>query len=130
MLGADIEVPNSIVDKVSQMESACYPYGTFYPLSCSPTMRYYRITITRFRACSTCQSLSQASFYYYIRHMLSIHTEPTFVLLRYSLGECRPSKTTTHALSLYQIHGIKLELTPYSRRYFTVVSTQSRDCAS
>jgi len=41
-------------------DTVMYPRGSFYPLSCMPTTRHYRITNTDFRPCSTCRSRSQA----------------------------------------------------------------------
>ena len=43
----------------SRKRSACYPRGSFYPLSPVPPTRYPRITNTYFRICSTCTSRSQ-----------------------------------------------------------------------
>ena len=42
--------------------------------------------------------------------MISNHFEGTFERLRYSLGGDRPSQTAHQTLSLYQIHGTKLEI--------------------
>ena len=42
--------------------------------------------------------------------MISNHSEGTFERLRYLLGGDRPSQTTHQTLSLYQIHGTKLEI--------------------
>ena len=42
--------------------------------------------------------------------MISDHSEGTFERLRYSLGGDRPSQTAHQTLSLYQIHGTKLEI--------------------
>ena len=42
--------------------------------------------------------------------MISNHFEGTFGRLRYSLGGDRPSQTTHQTLSLYRIHGIRLEI--------------------
>ncbi len=44
----------------ARKRSACYPRGSFYPLSPVPPTRDPRITNTHFRACSTCTSHSQA----------------------------------------------------------------------
>lgn len=38
--------------------SACYPRGTFYPLSDGPSTQNHRITKTDFRLCLTCMSCS------------------------------------------------------------------------
>ena len=42
--------------------------------------------------------------------MISNHSEGTFERLRYLLGGDRPSQTAHQTLSLYQIHGTRLEL--------------------
>ena len=42
--------------------------------------------------------------------MISNHSEGTFERLRYSLGGDRPSQTAHQTLSLYQIHGTRLEI--------------------
>ncbi len=54
------KVPNRLVDMDSRKRSACYPRGSFYPLSPVPPTRDPRITNTDFRLCSTCRSRSQA----------------------------------------------------------------------
>ena len=60
MRRADIEVPNLPVDVDSWGRSACYPRGSFYPLSDGPSTRNHRITKPDFRPCSTRQSRSEA----------------------------------------------------------------------
>ena len=42
--------------------------------------------------------------------MISNHSEGTFGRLRYFLGGDRPSQTTHQTLSLYRIHGTRLEI--------------------
>ena len=91
MRRADIEVPNHAVDMDSWAGSACYPRGTFYPLSDDPPTRDRRITSSYFRTCSTCLSHSQASFYTYTHHLMTNQAEETFERLRYPLGGNRPS---------------------------------------
>ena len=88
--------------------SACYPRGTFYPLSDSPSTRDYRITRAHFRDCSTRMSCSKAGLCSYTRNVVSNHAEPTFALLRYFLGGDRPSQTAQLSRSLARIHGSKL----------------------
>ena len=88
--------------------SACYPRGTFYPLSDSPSTRDCRITRAHFRDCLTSMSRSKAGLCPYTRHTVSNRAEPTFVLLRYSLGGDRPSQTAQLAWSLARIHGTRL----------------------
>lgn len=46
------------VDVSSWGRSACYPRGTFYPLSDGPSTQNHRITKTDFRLCLTCMSCS------------------------------------------------------------------------
>ena len=89
------------VDVDSWGRSACYPQGSFYPLSDGPSTRDHRITMTDFRLCSKCLSRSQASFCHCTQRLISVQSELTFARLRYSLGGDRPSQTTHHAGSLY-----------------------------
>ena len=99
MRRADIEVPNTSVDMDSWEVSACYPRGSFYPLSDGLSIQHHRITKSRFRACSTRQSRSQAPLCTYTRHLIANQAEGTFERLRYSLGGDRPSQTAHLALS-------------------------------
>jgi hypothetical protein len=99
MRRADIEVPNLPVDVNSWGRSACYPRGSFYPLSHGPSTRYRGITNSRFRACSTCRSRSQAPLYVCTHQPIATRLEGTFERLRYSLGGDRPSQTTRQPLS-------------------------------
>ena len=110
MRRADIEVPNGAVDMNSWAPSACYPRGSFYPLSDNPSTRSYQITKPCFRTCSTCRSRSQALLCLCTLWLISIQPERTFGRLRYSLGGDRPSQTTHLALSPTRIHGPGLEL--------------------
>ena len=98
MRRADIEVPNTPVDVNSWGVSACYPRGSFYPLSDGPSTRYHRITKPDFRPCSTCLSCSQAPFCLCTLRAISVRAEGTFGRLRYSLGGDRPSQTAHPAL--------------------------------
>ena len=91
MRRADIEVPNHPVDMDSWGRSACYPRGTFYPMSDTASTRKCRITSPDFRPCSTRQSHSQARFYTYTHHLIANQAERTFGRLRYPLGGNRPS---------------------------------------
>ena len=100
MRRADIEVPNLPVDVDSWGRSACYPQGSFYPLSDGPSIRHRRITNPDFRPCSACWPRSQARFCIYTLNLVSIQTERTFGRLRYSLGGDRPSQTARLALSM------------------------------
>ena len=105
MRRADIEVPNRSAAMDARERSACYPRGTFYPLSYGPSTRNRRITSAHFRDCSTCLSHSKAGLCTYTRHTVSNRAEPTFALLRYFLGGDRPSQTAQQTLSPAQIHG-------------------------
>ena len=100
MRRADIEVPNLPVDVDSWGRSACYPRGSFYPLSDGSSTRYRLITKPEFPLCSTCLSRSQAPFCLCTLRMVSIHSEGTFERLRYFLGGDRPSQTAYQKLSL------------------------------
>ena len=91
MRRADIEVPNHAVDMDSWARSACYPRGTFYPLSDRVSTHHGRITSSCFRTCSTCQCRSQALLYTYTQHLITNQAERTFERLRYILGGNRPS---------------------------------------
>ena len=89
--------------------SACYPQGSFYPLSDGISTHYHLITNSDFRLCSTCLSHSQAGLYVYTHCAISVRTEPTFERLRYSFGGDRPSQTAHLTLSPARIHGRRLE---------------------
>jgi len=102
---ADIEVPNGAVDVNSWAPSACYPRGSFYPLSDTPSTRRYQITKPDFRLCSTCRSRSQAPLCLCTLRRVSIPPEGTFGRLRYLLGGDRPSQTAHLALSPCRVHG-------------------------
>ena len=99
MRRADIEVPNLPVAVDAWGRSACYPQGSFYPLSDGPSIRNHRITNPDFRPCSSCSSRSQAPLYLYTLRMISNHSEGTFGRLRYLLGGDRPSQTARQTLS-------------------------------
>ena len=60
--------------------------------------------MTRFRACSTCQSHSQAPLCLYTRTLISNQREETFAHLRYLLGGDRPSQTARLTLSTTGFH--------------------------
>ena len=109
MRRADIEVPNLPVAVDAWGRSACYPQGSFYPLSDGISTYYHRITNSDFRLCSTRRSRSQAGLYVYTHCMVSIHAAPTFERLRYILGGDRPSQTARLTVSPDRIHGRRLE---------------------
>ena len=88
---------------------ACYPQGSFYPLSDGPSTQNHRITKSVFLPCSTCMSCNQAPFCLYTLRTISDRTEGTFERLRYLLGGDRPSQTAHQTVSQDQIHGLWLE---------------------
>ena len=102
-------MPNLAVDVNSWARSACYPQGSFYPLSDGHSILHRRITNPDFRPCSTCLSCSQAPFCICARRLISIQSEGTFGRLRYSLGGDRPSQTAHLTLSLTALQQYRLE---------------------
>ena len=72
---------------------ACYPQGSFYPLSDGLSTQYPRITKPDFRLCSTCGSRSQAPFCFCTLGPVSARPGGPFGRLRYSFGGDRPSQT-------------------------------------
>ena len=109
MRRADIEVPNPAVDVDSWAGSACYPRGSFCPLSHGPSTRNRGITKPDFRPCSTCRSRSQAPLCLCTLRWVSIPPEGTFGRLRYPFGGGRPSQTARQALSPRRMHERGLE---------------------
>jgi hypothetical protein len=65
---------------------ACYPQGTFYPLSDHASTSHGRVTKPCFRTCLTCQSRSQAPLCLCTRRLIANQPEGTFGRLRYTLG--------------------------------------------
>src|SRR3954447_20270793 len=100
MRRADIEVPNHAVAMDARARSACYPRGTFYPLSDGASTWHRQITSPDFRPCLRCLSHSQAPLVTYPRPLLTSEAEATLGALGSLLGEARPSQTTHQALSL------------------------------
>ena len=102
-------MPNLPVDVNSWGRSACYPQGSFYPLSDGLSIQHRRITKPDFRPCSTCRSRSQTPFCLCTLRLVSIQAEGIFGRLRYSLGGDRPSQTAHLTMSPSQFHGCRLE---------------------
>ena len=138
-------MPNLPVDVSSWGRSACYPRGSFYPLSDGLSIQYHRITKPYFRTCSRCLSHSQAPLCLCTRRTVSNRTEGTFGRLRYSFGGDRPSQTTHLTLFRTRLHWSRLEfqmtkggippLTPYrlapiSRRLPPIVYIVSQNSVS
>ena len=103
-------MPNTTVYVNYWVVSACYPRGNFYPLSDDHSILNRLITKSCFRTCLTCKSHSQTPLYLYTLQMISNHFEGIFERLRYLLGGDRPSQTAHQTLSLYRIHGTRLEI--------------------
>src|SRR6478735_4617903 len=106
---ADIEVPNGAVDVNSWAPSACYPRGSFYPLSDTPSTRRYQITKPDFRLCSTCGSRSQAPLCLCTLRLVSIQPGGTFWPLRYTLGGDPPKSTSRPTLFRARFHRAGVE---------------------
>ena len=102
-------MPHLPVDVNSWGRLACYPRGSFYPLSHSLSTQNRGFTNADFRLCSTCPSRSQAPFCVCTLQLVSIQPEGTFARLRYLLGGDRPSQTTRLPRSLRRIHSPRLE---------------------
>ena len=119
MRRADIEVPNLAVDVNSWARLACYPRGSFYPISYGLSTQSRRITLPDFRLCSTCRSYSQAPLCQCTPQVISFHLEGTFGRLRYLLGGDRPSQTA-HLAGSPAFIGVRAENT--EERYFKVDS--------
>ncbi len=98
-------MPNRAVDVNSRARLACYPRGTFYPLSDGPSTRNRRITRPAFRLCSACRPHSQAPLCPYTPRTVAVRAEGTFGHLRYLSGGDRPSQTAHQALSPHPIQG-------------------------
>ena len=105
MRRADIEVPNLAVDVDSRARSACYPRGSFYPLSPGPPTRGPRITSPDFRPCSARPPRSQAPLRRCAPGPVSIRPEGTVGRLRYALGGDRPSQTARQPRSHPPLQG-------------------------
>ena len=101
-------MPSLVVDVNSWTRLACYPRGSFYPVSYGLSTQRRRITKPDFRLCSGCLPRSQAGFCLYTLWRVSIPPEPTFGRLRYSFGGDRPSQTAHLTLSLVWLHTPRL----------------------
>src|SRR5262249_29432172 len=107
MRRADIEGPNLPVAVDARGRSACYPRGSFYPLSPDPSTRSPTITYPDFLPSSACGPHSQAPLCLCTLRLISSQPEGTFGRLRSSLGGARPSQTAYQPLSRHRItvHG-------------------------
>src|SRR5690349_16302009 len=87
---------------------ACYPRGSFYPVSHGPSTQRRGITKSDFRLCSARRPCSQAGLCLYTLRRVSIPPEPTFERLRYLFGGDRPSQTAHLPLSQEWLHTPRL----------------------
>ena len=94
MRRADIEVPSEAVAVDAWASPACYPRGSFYPLSHRPSTRSCGITTADFHPCSAGLPRSQAPFCRCTPQRMTIPPEGAVARLRYPLGGDRPSQTT------------------------------------
>src|SRR5262245_34497261 len=118
MRRADIEVPNPPVDVNSWGGSACYPRGSFYPISYGPSTQCRRITKADFRLCAAGLPCSQAPLCLCTHRRVAIPPEGTIARLRYLLGGVRPRQTTHQPRSPQsRVRGLST-----SEWYFTVAS--------
>jgi hypothetical protein len=101
-------VPSLVVDVNSWTRLACYPQGSFYPVSHGPSTQCRGITKPDFRLCSACPPYSQAGLCLYTLRLVSIQPEPTFGRLRYSLGGDRPSQTAHLPRSRWMLQSLRL----------------------
>ena len=101
-------MPSLAVDVNSWARLACYPQGSFYPVSYGHSTLSRRITKSDFRLCSARWPCSQAGFCLCTLWLVSIQPEPTFERLRYLLGGDRPSQTAHLPLSLRGLHRFRL----------------------
>jgi hypothetical protein len=120
-------VPSLAVDVNSWARLACYPQGSFYPVSYGHSTLSRRITKSDFRLCSARWPCSQAGLCLCTLGLVSIQPEPTFERLRYLLGGDRPSQTAHLPLSPV-FHQVRAKVTP--GWYFTGGSTEASAPAS
>ena len=103
-------MPNLPVDVDSWGRSACYPQGSFYPLSDGNSHSHTAGSLTpTFVTARSVDLAVRLSYAFTLKSMVSIHAERTFERLRYLLGGDRPSQTAHLTLSPDQIHGHRLE---------------------
>ena len=104
-------MPNLPVDVDSWGRSACYPQGSFYPLSDGNSHSHTAGSLTPTFVTARFVNLAvRLSFAFTLRGMVSIHAERTFERLRYSLGGDRPSQTAHLTMSPDLIQSRRLEL--------------------
>ena len=85
-------MPNLPVDMDSWERLACYPQGSFYPLSDGPSTRYHRITKPYFRTCSSCLTRSQAPFCLYTLRAISLLSRLEFQYIKGGIPTSAPAR--------------------------------------
>ena len=103
-------MPNLPVDVDSWGRSACYPQGSFYPLSDGNSHSHTAGSLTpTFVTARSVDLAVRLSYAFTLKSMVSIHAERTFERLRYLLGGDRPSQTARLAMSPDLIQSHRLE---------------------
>ena len=103
-------MPNLPVDVDSWGRSACYPQGSFYPLSDGNSHSHTAGSLTPTFVTARPVGLAvRLSYAFTLKSMVSIHAERTFERLRYLLGGDRPSQTAHLAMSPDLIQSHRLE---------------------
>ena len=103
-------MPNLPVDVDSWGRSACYPQGSFYPLSDGNSHSHTAGSLTPTFVTARIVTLAvRLSFAFTLIGMVSIHAERTFERLRYLLGGDRPSQTAHLTMSPDLIQSHRLE---------------------
>ena len=103
-------MPNLPVDVNSWERSACYPQGSFYPLSDGISIHYTAGSLTpTFVTVRTVILTVRLASAFALSCTISVRAEPTFERLRYLFGGDRPSQTVHLTVSPDQIHGRRLE---------------------
>ena len=103
-------MPNLPVDVNSWGRSACYPQGSFYPLSDGNSHSHTAGSLTPTFVTARAVTLAvRLAYAFTLRGTVSVRAEPTFERLRYFFGGDRPSQTAHLTMSPDQIHGRRLE---------------------
>ena len=103
-------MPNLPVDVDSWGRSACYPQGSFYPLSDGNSHSHTAGSLTPTFVTARPVGLAvRLSYAFTLKGMVSIHAERTFERLRYLLGGDRPSQTAHLTMSPDSIQSHRLE---------------------
>ena len=103
-------MPNLPVDVDSWGRSACYPQGSFYPLSDGNSHSHTAGSLTPTFVTARIVTLAvRLPFAFTLKSMVSIHAERTFERLRYLLGGDRPSQTAHLTMSPDLIQSHRLE---------------------